>query len=241
MVVGTEQYTWPSNPPIMEPFYIEGLDTNSNNEPYAILQAPDMAAWSAYDQNANDVPVYYRLIDVAGTVMLALRPNPIRTDGIRITSLIPAVKFPTTKTSTVDQDSAAAAKVLYVASTTPFAIGSHVIVGEGTAREEKGVVLTITAGASLNMTANLAYTHTAAQADVVELTTPFMHENSDQALAMLIAAHFKLKRGDPGRASELAGMASKLLPPNDPAPTLRGTNRVRPWHYGGGRISRHGL
>jgi len=69
--------------------------------------------------------------------------------------------------STVDQDSAAAQKVLYVAATTNFQVGNAVLINSGGAREEVGIIASISAGVSVTLEENLTYTHTAVQADVV--------------------------------------------------------------------------
>lgn len=101
MVAGTEAYNWPTSPVFKGPFVIEGLDTNDNNEPYLILPAPDLTTWSAYDQNTNDRPVYWRRIDASGTAKLELRPKPDQTDGIRINGLIEVTEFTGGSDSTV--------------------------------------------------------------------------------------------------------------------------------------------
>ena len=74
----------------------------------------------------------------------------------------------TLASTTVDQDSAAAQKVLNVAATTDFLAGEIVVIGRGTAREEIKIINTVQDGISLTMTENLAYEHTAVQADAVE-------------------------------------------------------------------------
>ena len=80
----------------------------------------------------------------------------------------PYITFPTIST-TVDVDSAVDQKVLSIASTTGFTKGGHVIIGEGTVRQEIQLIGSVQAGVSLTMFENLTYTHTSAQADVVEL------------------------------------------------------------------------
>ena len=87
-----------------------------------------------------------------------------------------SVTFPdvTSTGSTVDVNSASGQKVLSVAATGNFDtttgnLGWRVIIGRGTAREEECTVDTIQAGISITMDDNLVYTHTAAQADVVEV------------------------------------------------------------------------
>lgn len=67
----------------------------------------------------------------------------------------------------VDADSNSGQKVLNVAATTGFSAGQIVEVNGGGARRELLTIDTIQAGVSLTMTGNLAYTHTAAQADAV--------------------------------------------------------------------------
>ncbi len=75
----------------------------------------------------------------------------------------------TTDTTTVDQDSNVGQKVLYVADTAPFEHGDHVKVNSGGVREEICHVNIVTDGVSLTMVDDLAFTHTALQADVVEM------------------------------------------------------------------------
>ena len=69
--------------------------------------------------------------------------------------------------STVDSDSNLGQKVLNVAATTGFAVGDHILINEGGAREEQGKVYEIQAGVSLSLEDNLTYTHTSVQADAV--------------------------------------------------------------------------
>ena len=158
MVIGQEQYTWPASPDFKPPFYIEGLDTNASNDPYPIPPAPDMASWSVLDDQNNARPIYYRLIDVSGTVKLALRPAPDQADPIRITGLIE--------------------------------------------------VTALTGGSD---------------------STIFLNQNADKALAMLVAATFKAKRGDPSRALDLIQMARGMLPLHDSAPMLDTGGYILPW------------
>ena len=94
MVVGDEDtYTWPATPVFKAPVWLEGIDA-STSDPYPIEWAPDMATWSAYDdQNGTDRPTYARLIDVAGTLKLALRRRPYQADTLRITGIIERTEF----------------------------------------------------------------------------------------------------------------------------------------------------
>lgn len=101
MVVGQEQYTFPTSPVFKEPFFIEGLNTNQNNLPYIIQPATNMALWSRYEDLNNAQPILYRLLDVAGTVKLALRPNPDQTDTVRITGLIEVTELTGGSDSTI--------------------------------------------------------------------------------------------------------------------------------------------
>lgn len=167
MVVGQEQYTWVTSPKFKEPIWVEGLDSNTN-EPYPILWAPDMNTWSAYDRVGNSRPLYCRLINVSGTIKLALRPTPVKTDGIRITGLIEITELTQGSDSTI-----------------------------------------------------------------------FLNKNSDRALSMLVAATFKAKRGESGRALELINQAKGLLPINDTTPNLTGSGAVQPWGLGH-RYGSHG-
>ena len=87
-----------------------------------------------------------------------------------------SVVFPTVYStgSTVDVNSASGQPLLSVAATTnfnatDFAKGWRVIINRGGEREEERTVLSINAGVSISFDVNLTYTHTAAQADVVEV------------------------------------------------------------------------
>jgi hypothetical protein len=80
----------------------------------------------------------------------------------------PYITLPVIST-TVDEDSTADQKVLKVAATTGFSKGGIVLIGEGTVRQETKMITSVQAGVSLTMTENLTFTHTVAQADVVEL------------------------------------------------------------------------
>jgi len=84
-------------------------------------------------------------------------------------SITDAGAFTSSVTTTVDADSAAAQKILNVASTTNFAVGDTVLINSGGARQEVIRVASIQAGVSLTAAANLVYLHTALQADVVEV------------------------------------------------------------------------
>ena len=77
-----------------------------------------------------------------------------------------------TITTTVDADSAAAQKVLNVASTVGFRTGKSVRINSGGVRDETKTIDSIVAGVSLTMTTNLIYTHTALQADAVAYNSP---------------------------------------------------------------------
>lgn len=73
----------------------------------------------------------------------------------------------TTANTTVDADSAAGQKVLNTTATTNFAVNDTVLIGDGTATEETGVVASIQAGVSLTLVSNMTYTHTAVAANTV--------------------------------------------------------------------------
>ncbi len=95
MVVGQEAYTRPTSPVFKDPFVIEGLDVNASNLPYRLFPASDMPTWTHYDNFNNSQPLYFRLLNVSGTVKLALRPNPDQVDPIRITGPIEITEFTT--------------------------------------------------------------------------------------------------------------------------------------------------
>jgi hypothetical protein len=70
--------------------------------------------------------------------------------------------------TTVNADSASGQPVLNVAVTSHFAAGQGVQINPHGARDETKTILSVQAGVSLTMTANLTYTHTAVQADKVK-------------------------------------------------------------------------
>jgi hypothetical protein len=72
--------------------------------------------------------------------------------------------------TTVDSDSASGQKVLKMTATTDVVAGDVLVANPGGAREEACIVDSVSAGDSATCLSNLTYTHTAVQADVVELT-----------------------------------------------------------------------
>lgn len=73
-------------------------------------------------------------------------------------------------TTTVNSDSNSGQKVLKVAATTDMVAGDVLVVNPGGARTEACVIDTVQAGTSATCLANLTYSHTAVQADVVDIT-----------------------------------------------------------------------
>lgn len=71
------------------------------------------------------------------------------------------------QSTTVNVDSASGQPVLNVASSAPFMVGMTLEIGYGTARQETLEVASVGAG-TITFTTNLAFTHTAAQADTVK-------------------------------------------------------------------------
>ena len=103
-VADQEQYTWPTSPVFKRPWFIEYLDAGSSDYPYPLREVPDILTWNAYDSSISQtgIPVYWRLLDVSGTVKVALRPNPDTTgDTIRISGLIEATEFTDGTSTTV--------------------------------------------------------------------------------------------------------------------------------------------
>ncbi len=74
----------------------------------------------------------------------------------------------TEPTTTVNVDSASGQPILNVAASTYVQAGDYLIINSGGGREEKKVVSTTGAG-TITFTQNLTYTHTAGQADVVQI------------------------------------------------------------------------
>lgn len=93
--------------------------------------------------------------------------------------------------TTVDQDSSSGTTTLYVASTTGYTAGDTIIINEGGAREEEAVVDSVSAGVSLTVLANLTYTHTLADADVVRRTygVAIVDADSSSGQAVLNVSH----------------------------------------------------
>ncbi len=106
--------------------------------------------------------------------------------------------------SIVDQDSAAATSVLYVASTAGFGAGQTILVAQGTARQEKAAIAGVTAGVSLTLATPLAFTHTQVQADRVALSPQWvlLSAESEAALADIPADLGALDRGFRFRATD---------------------------------------
>jgi hypothetical protein len=77
-------------------------------------------------------------------------------------------QYKDTITTTVDQDSNVGTTTLFVASTNGLNIGDVLQVGTGTARYEQVTVSSVSSGVSVT-TGALAFTHTALQADQVQL------------------------------------------------------------------------
>lgn len=103
-VASQEQYTWPTSTVFKRTWFIEYLDASSSNYPYPLREVPDILTWTAYDASISQtgIPIYWRLLDVSGTVKMALRPNPDTTgDTIRITGLIEATEFTDGTSTTV--------------------------------------------------------------------------------------------------------------------------------------------
>ena len=82
--------------------------------------------------------------------------------------------------TTVNINSSSGQPTLNVASTTNFETGEYVIIDEGGSREETKRILTIGAN-QLNFTENLAYVHTAADADDVVAVGPLKEKGLSYA------------------------------------------------------------
>jgi hypothetical protein len=80
-----------------------------------------------------------------------------------------ALAFLELPATVVDQNSASGQKILYTKATINFVVGDELIVGRGTVREEIKIIDTIQSGVSLTMTVNLEFTHSATDADTVEV------------------------------------------------------------------------
>lgn len=89
-------------------------------------------------------------------------------------------------TTFVDVDSAAAQPVLSVDDTTIFAVNQRVIINEGGAREEEGVISSISVGVSITLKTNLAFTHTSVQADIVQRTNHRARVDLDSAADQVV-------------------------------------------------------
>ena len=82
--------------------------------------------------------------------------------------------------TTVDSDSASGQKVLNVTATTGFSAGDVVEIDSAGAGggAETATIASVQDGVSLTMVANLTYTHTAAQADIVILQGNYQDVNA---------------------------------------------------------------
>jgi len=123
---------------------------------------------------STETPAQYSELTSARTNAQSSQVKPLTTDNIvegTPTSSQITITFDSTNagiySTTVDADSASGGTTLNVTATTGFEVGETIEIGYGTAREETGVIASISAGVSLTLTANLTYTHTSAQGDAV--------------------------------------------------------------------------
>ncbi len=117
-----------------------------------------------------------------------------------------ALRFLGFPATIVDQDSASGQPILYTQATINFAVGDELIIGRGTVREEIKTILTIQSGVSLTTSVNLEFTHTALQADKVEV------EHQDVALVSgLVLAIDKRVKNYCGRCFNLEEDAIEYL------------------------------
>ena len=77
--------------------------------------------------------------------------------------------------TSVDGNSASGTPTLNVASTMGFTAGQTVLIAPSTPRQERRMIQSVTAGVSFTLTENLAYTHTAAQADRLGLAPEWVY------------------------------------------------------------------
>ena len=110
-----------------------------------------------FDRTGANI-IFYPMPDEDHTMICEYRQESASISGVNVT----------TSQTTVDQDSAAAATTLYVAATTGLDVGSIIVINRDGTREEIGTVSSIAAGVSVTLSANLTYTHTLLQADVVD-------------------------------------------------------------------------
>lgn len=225
-VAGQEEYTWPISVGFVEEPYIAWCDSADSDRPYKLQPVVSEPEWDDWFNTSTGTPSVYRRYTVAGVLKIALRWIPDRTgDKILIRGKIEPRPFVATNYSSVNADSASGQAVVNLASTSMLAAGDRVILNEGGAREEQGILLSKTS-TTVTLTTNLTFSHTAAQADRVERMTSFMLAQDDEILARLIAADIKAKRGFAGRAKELLDEAQALMPTNDENPRSQATDIV---------------
>ncbi len=99
---------------------------------------------------------------------------------------VTAAAIATPKT-TVSVDSNSGQTVLSIAAVTGVKAGDLIIIGEGTAREEQKLVASVGAS-SVTLTANLTYSHTAVQADTVQVMIGEIPKRFQNVIAMHVAA-----------------------------------------------------
>ena len=123
-------------------------------------------------------PKQYKNLTATRTNAKSVMNKPLTIDNISISNITSSgatVSFDCANgavsgqgSTTVNADSSAVQATLGVTSTTGFEVAELVEVGFGTARAEVLRVLSINAGVSLTFETNLAYAHTAVQADTVK-------------------------------------------------------------------------
>lgn len=101
-VLGKETYAWPTTPAFQFPVQIEFIEASDTNHPHVVLPVSSMIEWSGWDSDNNGTPRVYMLLDEAGVLQLALRPNPERAgDTIRILGAIGVAELTTGASKTV--------------------------------------------------------------------------------------------------------------------------------------------
>jgi len=123
-------------------------------------------------------PHQYSVLTATRTNAKSVRNRPLVIDNVVVgtpTDKSVAVNFDCQNgavsgqgSSSVTSDSASGQTVLSTTTTTGFEVNELIEIGYGTARYETARIASISAGTSLTLTANLAFSHTAAQADTIK-------------------------------------------------------------------------
>lgn len=154
---------------------VTGSFTSDNDFIAGSLLADPLNVDTTAATTSTASPVQYLGLSAARTNPKSVRNKPLVIDNVvtgaptesQVTVTFDSQNGAPNPSATVNVDSASGQPVLSVTATSDFSLGEVLEIGYGTARAETARILSISAGVSVTFETNLAFTHTAAQADTV--------------------------------------------------------------------------